>query len=368
MKAITSTLAGIAVALLAAAAYGHGTPIGVGVANSKLVVINGLPDSAGFADQFFVQPGSDGDPDAQGTLPNFGFSAYWTIPGFTITGMTENSGLYLELLARPVKGTNPTQQRVLWYWNPSSGFVETAPAANHFMIRKSGVSDIFLTSTTSVAPSARQIAGPTAAEIGPEKHLHLLLYALHVATPAPAGAYGFFARLTSNQNMPLYTPSDPFLVLFNYGFLNGDQMIAAALAINAAAADSLPGDYNNDGIVDAADYTVWRNHFGEPTEAAIHNNGNGIAGVDSGDYTWWKQRYGNLSGGAAGLSSVPEPGGILLLATALFALLALTSIRIRRRVPAGNWPTRTRMPASIAPHLCNPLDSSLSRRGCAANR
>ena len=33
----------------------------------------------------------------------------------------------------------------------------------------------------------------------------------------------------------------------------------------------LPGDFNNDGIVDAADYTVWRNHFGDETEDAINS-------------------------------------------------------------------------------------------------
>ena len=39
-------------------------------------------------------------------------------------------------------------------------------------------------------------------------------------------------------------------------------MIDAALAINAAASDSLAGDFNGDGTVDAADYTVWRDGLG----------------------------------------------------------------------------------------------------------
>jgi hypothetical protein len=87
---------------------------------------------------------------------------------------------------------------------------------------------------------------------------------------------------------------------------------------------SLPGDYNNDGFINAADYTAWRNHLGEPDESGIHFGGDG-GGVTHSDYTWWKEHYGNPgSGGATGLSSagpstdVPEPASLVLAALGVF--------------------------------------------------
>jgi hypothetical protein len=79
---------------------------------------------------------------------------------------------------------------------------------------------------------------------------------------------------------------------------------------------SLPGDFNADGTVDSVDYTVWRNHLGEPNEADLNYNGDG-GGVTESDYIWWKQRYGNTSPGSGGLATVaagfvPEPTSWLL--------------------------------------------------------
>jgi hypothetical protein len=64
----------------------------------------------------------------------------------------------------------------------------------------------------------------------------------------------------------------------------------------------LPGDYNHNGIVDAADYVVWRKGLGTTYTQT--------------DYDAWRANFGNSAGGA-GLAggAVPEPGsGVLLLA------------------------------------------------------
>jgi rhamnogalacturonan endolyase len=85
--------------------------------------------------------------------------------------------------------------------------------------------------------------------------------------------------------------------------------------------DLLPGDYNYDGVVDAADYTVWRNSLGSSESLAADGNFDGV--VDGLDYDTWKQNFGkSLPTGSAANSagnSVPEPATfvIALLATAI---------------------------------------------------
>ncbi len=51
------------------------------------------------------------------------------------------------------------------------------------------------------------------------------------------------------------------------------------------------GDYNGDGSVDAADYTVWRNDEGSTTRLVADGDGSGK--VDANDYEVWKNHYGN---------------------------------------------------------------------------
>ena len=58
----------------------------------------------------------------------------------------------------------------------------------------------------------------------------------------------------------------------------------------------LSGDYNSNGLVDAADYTVWRDTLGSTTDARADGSGS-IAGVpdgvvDSLDYDFWKSNFG----------------------------------------------------------------------------
>lgn len=82
-------------------------------------------------------------------------------------------------------------------------------------------------------------------------------------------------------------------------------------------------DFNGDGAVDAADYTLWRDTLGSTTNLAADGNRNGL--VDEDDYFVWKAyfgvTYGNGSGGHVDLSTsavVPEPSttGMLLFGVA----------------------------------------------------
>jgi hypothetical protein len=84
-------------------------------------------------------------------------------------------------------------------------------------------------------------------------------------------------------------------------------------------APALPGDFNTDGVVDAADYTVWRDNMGQ-TGDGLAADGNGNGEIDAGDYAVWALYFGeSLTGGGASIAStaVPEPA-----AATLFVVLA----------------------------------------------
>ncbi|WP_442483303.1 hypothetical protein [Aeoliella sp. SH292] len=85
------------------------------------------------------------------------------------------------------------------------------------------------------------------------------------------------------------------------------------------------GDFNNDGLVNLADYTVWRDNLGG-NESVLNGNGSGNATVGSEDYDLWKAHFGMGSGGPLGAShstNVPEPRAALLLGVIVTGLAAL---------------------------------------------
>ncbi len=75
------------------------------------------------------------------------------------------------------------------------------------------------------------------------------------------------------------------------------------------------GDYNDDNVVNAADYTVWRNTLGSTTDLQADGDGNGK--IDRDDYLIWKWSYGHVGPGSG--ATVPEPSSVLLAAIAILA-------------------------------------------------
>jgi hypothetical protein len=309
-------------------ALGHGHSINVAAVNNQLVVSGGIAGAAnGFASQMFVETDSSGDPQDFATFTNYGPAIYWIVPGFSISGLAENSGLYLQTLARPVAGTMPPASRVDWYWDPDSSAVdkvEVAPDGSSLQIRQSAIVNTLLTPATTAAPPAIKIAAPLAADMHSDNH-DLLKYLMPNPLPAE-GAYGFFARLTSD----VYGPSNPFLVIINNGGLDGTQMLTAAAAINRDAL--LAGDYNHDDKVDMADYVLWRNTQNSTSLLAADGSGNAV--VDAADYDVWRSNFGlTFPAGGSGLGSanVPEPTAPDLMT---IASLGYCLVRSRRR-PQG---------------------------------
>ncbi|TWT95284.1 hypothetical protein Pla108_34290 [Botrimarina colliarenosi] len=86
---------------------------------------------------------------------------------------------------------------------------------------------------------------------------------------------------------------------------------------------SLRGDGNGDGVVNAADYTLWRDHEGEDVPWFTLGDFDGSGHVDQSDHAVWAAAYGSV---AETSISVPEPS------TTASLLFASTVVIVRRRV------------------------------------
>jgi hypothetical protein len=114
-------------------------------------------------------------------------------------------------------------------------------------------------------------------------------------------------------------------VIFEYGALS-------------SAATNPTGDYNNDGVVNAGDYIVWRNSL---NQSITLPNDSTPGTVTQADYTVWKANFGlqgtppapstltrglvhyvtSFSGSAIGSATVPEPASVLLVGCGLATIL-----------------------------------------------
>jgi PEP-CTERM motif len=87
----------------------------------------------------------------------------------------------------------------------------------------------------------------------------------------------------------------------------------------------VPGDYNSDGAVDAADYILWRDNLGSTTYTLANRSPSNTGAISQSDYDFWKSRFGATSGAGAGLTSggaVPEPSSLILGVLGLLTLFA----------------------------------------------
>ena len=83
-------------------------------------------------------------------------------------------------------------------------------------------------------------------------------------------------------------------------------------SISVMATDSIPGDYNHDGKVDAADYVVWRKGLG--------------TAFTQDHYNTWRANFGTTLGSG----SVASPNATIPEPTTLVTLIA-AAVGIRQR-------------------------------------
>ena len=104
-----------------------------------------------------------------------------------------------------------------------------------------------------------------------------------------------------------------------------------------------PGDYNQNGFVDAADYVVWRDTLGQ-TGAGLAADGNNNGQIDAGDYDLWRANFGKPAIGSSATTNltpgnspwanyvVPEPTSAVILLLGL----AVAYFGVAPRREAGN--------------------------------
>jgi hypothetical protein len=114
------------------------------------------------------------------------------------------------------------------------------------------------------------------------------------------------------DNIVVGPPQSPkFHITFDLLTTEGEVMTAEDLFVVTLSAALVDADFNDDGTVNAADYTVWRDG-GSPDDT--------IAG-----YNLWKANFGRTAGSGLSLDApvVPEPTTIALL---LFGLAGLSNV------------------------------------------
>ena len=86
------------------------------------------------------------------------------------------------------------------------------------------------------------------------------------------------------------------------------------------------GDYDLNGVVEAADYVMWRETFGLSVDNGTGADGSRNGKVDDADYTVWRSNFGRSALFGSG-AAVPEPNSCVLLIGVCLATWAGGTLR-----------------------------------------
>ena len=122
-----------------------------------------------------------------------------------------------------------------------------------------------------------------------------------------------FANVSSGETLVTEDGRGSFTVAYSSVLNNGSQGSSSIVLSNFQL---FTGDFNGDGFVDAADYTVWRDTLGQSgVGLAADGDFNGV--VDTNDYDVWRANFGTtVATTITSTTAVPEPntlvGGFLV--------------------------------------------------------
>lgn len=103
------------------------------------------------------------------------------------------------------------------------------------------------------------------------------------------------------------------------------------------AGNSLPGDYDRNGVVDGADFLLWQRELGNEVTPGEGADGDRSGVVDAGDLDVWREWFGKPAGSAAPVThGVPEPASLFLLSIAWLAAGAFAWRGRRANSPANH--------------------------------
>jgi serralysin len=185
-----------------------------------------------------------------------------------------------------------------------------------------------LTPRGGVFTQASEGATPTTFDANARNNLALTIFGtngtsvLATANSQPAGAVESVANLVLPAAGPYYariTGADDTIQLYE---------------LSLTPTPILVGDYNRNGVVDTADYVLWRKTQGQSVAQGSGADGDFNSQVAPNDYTVWRSHFGQMAGsgtaaGSALQTVVPEPETCQLLLV-LGVVLASLAARFDR--------------------------------------
>jgi hypothetical protein len=189
-----------------------------------------------------------------------------------------------------------------WQWfsyidaNPNNDY----PLFDYHTAEAGGRLDVTLTGPTSISWTLTPLAHPELAETRTE-------------TLASSDPIVWIELQQWNTDSDFYPAMVP-------GALATDFYIRS-IEITSPDPPGVPGDYNADGKVDAADYVLARKHLGTGYDLTNEVSGVTPGSVTQDDLDAWRARFGDMSGAGGGAGAVPEPSTFVYVVLAAAGML-----------------------------------------------